>query len=127
MSAALNIPAAIEQALRQHMPDATTAQVRAVLQDLNDAFAGMQTYWPLGLYATVQRPARAPATAGSAPVMTAEQIKTRFRQQGQTFSSWTRANGYTPNKVIRVLNGFDKGNYGLAHEIAVKLGLKRSS
>jgi gp16 family phage-associated protein len=59
--------------------------------------------------------------------MTAEQIKKRFRQKGQTFSAWARAHGYKPNKVIRVLNGFDKGHYGQAHEIAQKLGLKDAS
>lgn len=30
-------------------------------------------------------------------------------------------------EVLRVLNGFEKGHYGKAHEIAVKLGLKPSS
>lgn len=58
--------------------------------------------------------------------MTAEQIKKKFRRNGLTFSRWARQEGYTPNKVIRVLNGFDKGNYGQAHEIAVKLGLKEA-
>ena len=56
--------------------------------------------------------------------MTAEQIKHKFRQNGVTFSQWARERGYKPNKVIRVINGFDKGNYGKAHEIAVQLGLK---
>ena len=58
--------------------------------------------------------------------MTPEQVKQRFRQHGQTFSQWAREHGYHPQKVIRVLNGFDKGHYGQAHEIAVKLGLKPS-
>lgn len=56
--------------------------------------------------------------------MTPDQVKKRFRQRGQTFSSWARENGFRPNQVLRVLNGFDKGHYGKAHEIAVKLGLK---
>lgn len=56
--------------------------------------------------------------------MTADQIKARFRSEGRTFSAWAREHGYTPHKVIRVLNGFDKGHYGQAHEIAVALGLK---
>jgi gp16 family phage-associated protein len=59
--------------------------------------------------------------------MTPEQIKIRFRQQGKTFSGWAREHGYSPQKVIRVLNGFDKGHYGVAHEIAVKLGMKPST
>jgi gp16 family phage-associated protein len=56
--------------------------------------------------------------------MTPEQVKARFRQRGETISQWARAQGYTPQKVIRVLNGFDKGHRGEAHTIAVKLGLK---
>ena len=56
--------------------------------------------------------------------MTPDQIKLRFRQRGQTISQWARDHGYKANKVIRVLNGFDKGHYGKAHEIAVKLGMK---
>ncbi|MGP8438118.1 DNA-binding protein [Paraburkholderia fungorum] len=56
--------------------------------------------------------------------MTADQIKAKFRREGKTFSGWAREHGYTPIRVIRVLNGFDKGHYGQAHEIAVKLGLK---
>ena len=56
--------------------------------------------------------------------MTPEQIKQRFRQRGITFSQWARDNGYPINRVLRVLNGFEKGYYGKSHEIAVKLGLK---
>ncbi len=56
--------------------------------------------------------------------MTPEQIKSNFRRRGLTISQWARDHGYPINKVIRVLNGFEKGNYGKAHEIAVKLGLK---
>lgn len=56
--------------------------------------------------------------------MTPEQIKHRFRARGETFSQWARDHGYPVNKVLRVLNGFEKGHYGKAHEIAVKLGLK---
>ncbi len=56
--------------------------------------------------------------------MSSEQIKRRFRQQGKTFTAWASENGYTRGEVYRVLNGQHKGNYGKAHEIAVKLGLK---
>lgn len=58
--------------------------------------------------------------------MSSEQIKRRFRQQGKTFTDWAKENGYTRNEVYRVLNGQAKGNYGKAHEIAVKLGLKHA-
>lgn len=56
--------------------------------------------------------------------MTAEQIKTLFRQRGITFTRWAEENGYTRNEVYRVLNGQTKAHYGKSHEIAVKLGLK---
>lgn len=57
--------------------------------------------------------------------MTPAQIKQNFRQQGLTFSQWARDNGYTPQAVYRVLNGFDKAHYGKAHDIAIKLGMKQ--
>lgn len=56
--------------------------------------------------------------------MTPDQVKAKFRREGRTFASWAREHGYQPIQVIRLINGFDKGNYGRAHEIAVKLGLK---
>jgi gp16 family phage-associated protein len=56
--------------------------------------------------------------------LTPEQIKARFRSRGMTYSDWARKNGYAPKKVIRLLNGYEKGHYGQSHEIAVKLGLK---
>lgn len=56
--------------------------------------------------------------------MTPEQVKARFRREGQTFTKFAKEHGFSPNAVYRVLNGFDKGHYGKAHEIAVKLGLK---
>ena len=58
--------------------------------------------------------------------MSPAQVKARFRQQGKTITEWANENGYTRNAVYRVLNGFDKANYGRAHEIAVKLGIKSS-
>ncbi len=56
--------------------------------------------------------------------MTPQQIKQKFRREGKTFAAWAEEHGYEPNRVYRVLNGIDKGHYGQAHEIAVKLGLK---
>lgn len=58
--------------------------------------------------------------------MTADQIKKRFVSEGRTISSWARDNGYSPPAVYRVLNGYERGVRGTAHEIAVKLGLKPS-
>jgi hypothetical protein len=59
--------------------------------------------------------------------MTPEQVKAKFRREGKTFTQFAQEHGYSRNSVYRVLNGFDKGNYGRSHEIAVKLGLKSDS
>lgn len=56
--------------------------------------------------------------------MTADQVKTLFRQRGITFTQWAEENGYSRYEVYRVLNGQTKARYGKSHEIAVKLGLK---
>lgn len=56
--------------------------------------------------------------------MTPEQIKSKFRREGKTFTEWADEHGYPRNSVYRVLSGSDKAHYGRAHEIAVKLGLK---
>ncbi|HDY5341422.1 TPA: DNA-binding protein [Klebsiella pneumoniae] len=56
--------------------------------------------------------------------MTAEQVKSLFRQRGVTFTQWAEEHGYSRSEVYRVLNGQTKANYGKSHEIAVKLGLK---
>ena len=62
--------------------------------------------------------------ATHAKALTADQVKENFRQAGKTISDWAAENGYTRNEVYRVLNGQAKANYGKAHDIAVKLGLK---
>lgn len=56
--------------------------------------------------------------------MTPEQVKNRFRSQGRTVTDWANEHGYSRNLVYQVLNYQSKANYGKAHEIAVKLGLK---
>lgn len=56
--------------------------------------------------------------------LTPDELKKKFKQQGTTFSEWARQHGYTPQEVIRVVNGFSKASYGKGHEIAVKLGMK---
>ena len=55
---------------------------------------------------------------------TPDQVRERMRREGKPLSEWARENGYAPQKVYRVMAGIDKGYYGTAHEIAVKLGLK---
>lgn len=56
--------------------------------------------------------------------MTAEQVKQQFRERGLTFTTWAAEHGFDRNDVYRVLNGQLKGNYGVGHHIAVKLGMK---
>lgn len=53
-----------------------------------------------------------------------KEVKENFRSHGQTFTGWAKANGFSPQRVLRVVNGVDKGNYGEAHKIAVALGIK---
>lgn len=59
--------------------------------------------------------------------MTPEQLKDKFERKGMTFAAWARENGYHPQEVYRVVNGFTKGKRGKAHDIAVKLGLKKAA
>ena len=59
--------------------------------------------------------------------LTKEQLKEKFKQDGKTFTSWAKENGYSVQEVTRVINGFSKAQYGKGHEIAVKLGLKKAS
>ena len=56
--------------------------------------------------------------------LTGEQVKKKLKKDGQTISAWARSHGYSPQEVIRVVNGFSKANYGKGHDIAVKLGMK---
>jgi len=57
-------------------------------------------------------------------LLTPEQVRQRHRRSGYPLSRWARDHGYRPDQVYRVMAGIDKGYYGMAHEIAVKLGLK---
>lgn len=56
--------------------------------------------------------------------LTPEQVKLGFRKRGTTIKAWAKENGYSSNRVYRILNGLDKCSWGKGHEIAVKLGLK---
>jgi gp16 family phage-associated protein len=55
---------------------------------------------------------------------TVEQVKQSFNNSGITVTQWADEHGFPPNAVYQVLNGFSKGRYGQAHDIAVALGLK---
>ena len=56
--------------------------------------------------------------------MTADQVKAKFKREGQTITQWAKEHGYSRRDVYLVLNGQSKARWGKGHEIAVKLGLK---
>lgn len=58
--------------------------------------------------------------------MTIPHFKAKLRSQGKTIRQWAEENGFPPTAVYRVLNGIDKANFGRAHSIAVRAGIKRS-
>ena len=78
----------------------------------------------MGYAVDASQPDAAESEEGTRPMSTPDQVRERFRQEGMPLSQWARENGYQANKVYRVMAGIDKGYYGKAHEIAVKLGLK---
>ena len=54
---------------------------------------------------------------------TANQIKHRLRQQGQTLKDFARANGFQYRTVSDVVRGLRKGNYGEGRAVRQMLGL----
>jgi gp16 family phage-associated protein len=59
--------------------------------------------------------------------MTPDQVRKKFKREGKTIKSWALEHSYDPNRVYRILGGFEKCEYGASHEIAVKLGLKKDT
>lgn len=55
---------------------------------------------------------------------TNEQVKNYFKKSGVTVALWAKENNFPVDRVYLVINGYLKGNYGVAHEIAISLGLK---
>ena len=60
-------------------------------------------------------------TATSQP--SANQIKHRLRQEGQTLKSFAIAHGFKYRTVSDVVRGLRQGNYGEGREVRLKLGL----
>lgn len=56
--------------------------------------------------------------------LTAAQVKQNLKNKGMTLKQWALINDLPYDSVSKVLNGVRKANYGLGHQIAVKLGLK---
>lgn len=56
--------------------------------------------------------------------MTPQQIKTQFRERGESVGAWADANGFPRDVVYRVINGRTPAWRGQPHKVAVALGLK---
>ncbi len=54
---------------------------------------------------------------------TANQIKHRLRQQGETLKSFAEKNGFKYRTVSDVVRGLRQGNFGEGREVRKKLGL----
>lgn len=64
------------------------------------------------------------ATKRSKGLRTAADVRKDFVRRGETVAGWAREHGYPYRAVWEVLVGRNKGRYGMAHSIAVALGLK---
>jgi gp16 family phage-associated protein len=57
-------------------------------------------------------------------VKTLKEANNWFKENGLTRKQWAELHGFNYAVVIDVLRGHSIGNYGDAHQVAVKLGLK---
>ena len=53
----------------------------------------------------------------------ANQIKHRLRQQGQTLKSWAAAHNFKYRTVSDAVRGLRHGNYGEGRDVRIALGL----
>jgi gp16 family phage-associated protein len=58
--------------------------------------------------------------------MSGEEVKRKLRARGITLTAWAKENGFPYPIVSGVVRGVIRGNFGVAHEVAVKLGMKAS-
>lgn len=56
--------------------------------------------------------------------MSGEEVKRRLRARGITLTAWAKENHFPYPIVSGVVRGVIKGNFGIAHQVAVKLGMK---
>jgi len=56
--------------------------------------------------------------------MSGDEVKADFRKRGITLTSWAVENGFPYPIVSGVVRGIIKGNFGVAHEVAVALRMK---
>lgn len=57
--------------------------------------------------------------------MSAAQAKEVLENAGCTIKDWSDHNKFDYNTVLKVLNGTRKAKFGLGHQIAIALGLKK--
>jgi len=57
---------------------------------------------------------------------TAGEIRTLFEVNGKSVAEWARSNGFSPALVYRVLRGESPAKRGQTHQIAVRLGLRKT-
>lgn len=58
-------------------------------------------------------------------IRTPEDVKREFAERGICVADWARERGFPPYRVYDVLNRRSECTRGLAHIIAVELGIKR--
>jgi gp16 family phage-associated protein len=56
-----------------------------------------------------------------------EIVRRRFEADGVVIREWAEDRGFKPEQVYAVLSGRSRGVRGLAHKIAVELGIKSTS
>ncbi|WP_370445207.1 DNA-binding protein [Chromobacterium sp. Panama] len=59
-------------------------------------------------------------------VLSLEDVRSQFEQEGVTVTEWAHAHGFRREDVYAVLNGRTKGRHGASHRIAIALGLKQA-
>ena len=75
---------------------------------------------------SAQRPKIATNVAfGKQTVLTADEVKTRLKEQGLTLKAWAEKKKYPYDTVSDVVRGVNRATYGLGHRIAIELGMKR--
>ena len=62
-----------------------------------------------------------------ANLLTGEEVRKIFREEGVTVTAWARKHGFSALTVYSVLSGRTQGLRGEAHQIAVALGMKPRS
>ena len=55
---------------------------------------------------------------------TGTQVIEEMRKRGETVTTWANKNGFTEQQVRNVIYGRAKGNWGVSHAVAVRLGMK---